>query len=292
MNEPMKADRMAAEGTVIRGMTATSQTAKGDSALAGPAPRASAAITLDDVTVTYSSPGHAPRTVLTGINLTIPAGEFIALVGRSGCGKTTLLNLMAGLVEPSAGSVIVAGGQPRTARQQLGFMLARDALLPWRTARRNVEYGLELRGVAKVRRYEIAQHWLAAVHLQHAGNLWPWQLSQGMRQRVALARTWALDPAVLLMDEPFAALDVTTRLSVQTRFLELWQSEEHRTVIFVTHDLGEAIALADRVVLLGNGQVLDDVQVRIDRPRDLAVIAGDHRYQQIYERFRQQLHEL
>jgi NitT/TauT family transport system ATP-binding protein len=273
-------------------MTASSVASGSDPAVAGPAPCASAAITLDDVTVTYSSPGHNPRTVLAGINLTIPAGEFIALVGRSGCGKTTLLNLVAGLVEPSSGSVVVAGGQARAARQQLGFMLARDALLPWRTARRNVEYGLELRGVAKVRRHEIAQHWLAAVHLEHAENLWPWQLSQGMRQRVALARTWALDPAVLLMDEPFAALDVDTRLSAQSRFLELWQSEEHRTVIFVTHDLGEAVALADRVVLLGNGRVLDDVQVEIDRPRDLAIIAGDHRYQHIYARFRQQLREL
>ena len=107
-------------------------------------------------------------------------------------------------------------------------MLARDALLPWRNAQRNAEYGLELRGVEAKRR-EIATHWLEAVHLQHARQHWPWQLSQGMRQRVALARTWALDPAVLLMDEPFAALDVNTRLSVQERFLELWQAEEHRT---------------------------------------------------------------
>jgi NitT/TauT family transport system ATP-binding protein len=273
-------------------MIATSETSDSDPALAGAAPRASAAITLDHVTVTYSSPGHSPRTVLAGINLTIPVGEFIALVGRSGCGKTTLLNLVAGLVEPSAGSVTVVGGEPRAARQHLGFMLARDALLPWRTAQRNVEYGLELRGVVKARRHEIAQHWLAAVQLEQAGKLWPWQLSQGMRQRVALARTWALDPSVLLMDEPFAALDVDTRLSAQSRFLELWQSEEHRTVIFVTHDLGEAVALADRVVLLGNGRVLDDVQVGIDRPRDLTIIAGDHRYQQIYARFRQQLREL
>ena len=106
--------------------------------------------------------------------------------------------------------------------------------------------GLELRGVARARRREIALHWLEAVQLLHAQHHWPWQLSQGMRQRVALARTWALDPAVLLMDEPFAALDVNTRLSVQKKFLELWQAEEHRTVVFVTHDLGEAIALADR----------------------------------------------
>jgi NitT/TauT family transport system ATP-binding protein len=248
------------------------------------------AIRLAGVTVTYATPGHPERTVLSGIDLTIAKGEFTALVGRSGCGKTTLLNLVAGLVDPSAGSVTVLGAQPRAARGHLGFMLARDALLPWRTARRNVEYGLELRGVGRSERRQTALHWLEAVQLLHAQHQWPWQLSQGMRQRVALARTWALDPAVLLMDEPFAALDVNTRLSAQQKFLELWQAEEHRTVLFVTHDLGEAIALADRVVLLGGGRVLDDVRVEIDRPRDLALIAGDARYQQLHARLRDQLH--
>jgi NitT/TauT family transport system ATP-binding protein len=248
------------------------------------------AIALDGVTVTYSTSGHAQRTVLSSIDLTIPKGQFTALVGRSGCGKTTLLNLIAGLLDPTAGEVTVLGGEPRQARGHLGFMLARDALLPWRTARRNVEYGLELRGVARARRREIALHWLEAVQLTHAQHQWPWQLSQGMRQRVALARTWALDPAVLLMDEPFAALDVNTRVSAQQKFLELWQAEEHRTVIFVTHDLGEAIALADRVVLLGGGQVLDDVPVELDRPRDLAAITAHPGYRQLYDRLRAQLH--
>ena len=255
-----------------------------------PAPGTGAAIALSGVTVAYPTQSHEARTVLSGIDLTIPRGEFTALVGRSGCGKTTLLNLIAGLTEPSAGSVTVLGTEPRAARKQLGFMLARDALLPWRTARRNVEYGLELRGVARAKRREAALHWLEAVQLLHAQHQWPWQLSQGMRQRVALARTWALDPAVLLMDEPFAALDVNTRMSAQKKFLELWQAEEHRTVVFVTHDLGEAIALADRVVLLGGGQVLDDVPVEIDRPRDLPMITSDPRYRRLYERLRGQLH--
>ena len=255
-----------------------------------PVPRAADAIALRDVTVTYSTPGHAPRTVLSGIDLTVRAGEFTALVGRSGCGKTTLLNMVAGLIDPSAGSVTVLGTEPRKAREHLGFMLARDALLPWRNARRNVEYGLELRGVARARRREIATHWLEAVQLQHAQHQWPWQLSQGMRQRVALARTWALDPWLLLMDEPFAALDVNTRRAAQEKFLQLWQSEEHRTVLFVTHDLGEAIALADRVVLLGHGQVLDDVAIDLTRPRDLAAIESDRRYRELHERLRVQLH--
>ena len=271
-------------------MTMTGPDAGTQAQPAEPSRRADDAIALGGVRVTYSTKGHAPRTVLSGIDLTIPNGEFTALVGRSGCGKTTLLNLVAGLMDPSAGSVTVLGAQPRAARGHLGFMLARDALLPWRTARRNVEYGLELRGVGRSERRKTALHWLEAVQLLHAQHQWPWQLSQGMRQRVALARTWALDPAVLLMDEPFAALDVNTRLSAQQKFLELWQAEEHRTVLFVTHDLGEAIALADRVVLLGGGRVLDDVRVEIDRPRDLALIAGDARYQQLHARLRDQLH--
>jgi len=270
-------------------MTMTSPDQAAQPQPSGPSPRASDAIALQGVAVTYSTRGHAPRTVLSGIDLTIPKGEFTALVGRSGCGKTTLLNLVAGLADPSQGSVTVLGTQPRQARGQLGFMLARDALLPWRTARRNVEYGLELRGVPRAQRRETAQHWLEAVQLSHAQHQWPWQLSQGMRQRVALARTWALNPSVLLMDEPFAALDMNTRVSVQRKFLDLWQAEEHRTVVFVTHDLGEAIALADRVVLLGGGQVLDDVRVGIDRPRDLGTITADPRYQELHQRLRERL---
>jgi NitT/TauT family transport system ATP-binding protein len=255
-----------------------------------PVPRAGDAIALTGVTVAYPVPGQERRIVLSGIDLTIPAGQFTALVGRSGCGKTTLLNMVAGLTDPVSGSVTVLGAPPRGAREHVGFMLARDALLPWRNARRNVEYGLELRGVARARRREISAHWIEAVQLQHAQHQWPWQLSQGMRQRVALARTWALNPSVLLMDEPFAALDVNTRRVVQGKFLDLWQSEEHRTVLFVTHDLGEAIALADRVVLLGGGRVLDDVAVGIDRPRDLSAIEDDPRYREIHERLRAQLH--
>jgi NitT/TauT family transport system ATP-binding protein len=239
---------------------------------------------LSGVEAAYGDPQRGIRTVLSGVDLRIARGEFTALVGRSGCGKTTLLNMVAGLVDPTAGTVSVLGKPPRAAREHLGFMLARDALLPWRSALRNVEYGLELRGVPRAERRVTARRWLEAVHLADSADLWPWQLSQGMRQRVALARTWALAPDVLLMDEPFAALDATTRRSIQSEFLQLWQNDEHRTVLFVTHDLGEAIALADRVVLLGDGQVLDDIRVGIDRPRDLDHIAGHPRYRELYGR--------
>lgn len=250
---------------------------------------APSAIKISGVGVDFPAPEGGVRSVLTDVDLEIPAGQFTALVGRSGCGKTTLLNMVAGLVEPTKGTVEVVGKPPREARSELGFMLARDALLPWRNARRNVEYGLEMRGVPRAERRQRAKEWLDAVHLSDAENLWPWQLSQGMRQRVALARTWALNPAVLLMDEPFAALDAQTRLSVQNEFLRLWQEDRDRSVLFVTHDLGEAIALADRIVLIGNGEVLEDIEVGIDRPRDLELITGDRRYLELVELLRDRL---
>jgi len=247
------------------------------------------AVRVDGVTVRFPDPAGGTKTVLRDLDLTIERGQFTALVGRSGCGKTTLLNLVAGVVEASEGSVSVLGRSPRAARSELGFMLARDALLPWRSAQRNVEYGLELRGMAKAQRNETARRWLSAVHLGDAAKLWPWQLSQGMRQRVALARTWALDPEVLLMDEPFAALDAHTRVAVQAEFLRLWQSERSRTVVFVTHDLGEAITLADRIILLSDGDIVDDVTVGIPRPRDNEAIVEHPRFIELHRDLREQL---
>ncbi|MFG2518052.1 ABC transporter ATP-binding protein [Streptomyces sp. NPDC048527] len=248
------------------------------------------AVTFENVTVTFPAADGGVRTILEELNLTIPAGQFVAVVGRSGCGKTTMLNMAAGLVEAADGAVTALGSAPRAARKRMGFMLARDALLPWRTASGNVQYGLELRGVKPTaKRKETASHWLSTVHLADHEKHYPWQLSQGMRQRVALARTWALDPELLLMDEPFAALDVNTRRSAQNEFLDLWQREEHRTVMFVTHDLGEAVALADRVVLMGEGGVLDDVMIDIERPRDLTHITMDSTYQDVLERLRTHL---
>ncbi|SFQ55639.1 ABC transporter ATP-binding protein [Amycolatopsis rubida] len=249
------------------------------------------AIVLGGVRVEFAAPGGELNTVIDDLDLRVPAGQFVALIGRSGCGKTTLLNLVAGLVSQSSGEAAVLGGPPARARRRLGFMMARDALLPWRNARRNVEYGLELRGLPRKSRREIAMRWLDAVHLGRSDRLWPWQLSQGMRQRVALARTWALDPEILLMDEPFAALDAHTRVAVQHEFLNLWQEQE-RTVLFVTHDLTEAISLADRVVLLGNGRILDDVTVGLRRPRDLEAVRVDKRFAELYDRLQRRLNHL
>ncbi|MDV8009372.1 ABC transporter ATP-binding protein [Rhodococcus sp. IEGM 1318] len=242
------------------------------------------AITFSDLTIEFATPEGNTKTVISDLNLSIPRGQFVALIGRSGCGKTTLLNLVAGLVEPTEGDANILGAPPKKARKRLGFMMARDALFPWRTARKNVEYGLELRGTDRTQRRLASDRWLAAVGMSDAKELWPWQLSQGMRQRVALARTWALDPEILLMDEPFAALDAHTRVSVQSEFLALWQGMEGRTVVFVTHDLTEAVSLADRVVLLGEGRILDDVTVDFERPRDLESIRTDPAFIEIYDR--------
>lgn len=243
-----------------------------------------AAITFSDLGVEFTTPEGHTKTVISDLDLSIPRGQFVALIGRSGCGKTTLLNLVAGLVEPSHGEAAVLGDAPKNTRKRLGFMMARDALFPWRSARQNVEYGLELRGINRKKRRTISDRWLQAVGMPEAGDLWPWQLSQGMRQRVALARTWALDPEVLLMDEPFAALDAHTRIAVQSQFLQLWQEMEGRTVVFVTHDLTEALSLADRVVLLGEGRILDDVTVDFERPRNLESIRTDPAFTDLYDR--------
>ena len=247
------------------------------------------AVELNGLTVSFPAPEGGAKVVVDGLDLTIPRGQFVSLVGRSGCGKTTLLNVVAGLVDSSGGAALVLGGSPRQARDRMGFMMARDALFPWRSAQRNVEYGLELRGVRKAERRAASARWLAAVQMSDAAHLWTWQLSQGMRQRVALARTWTLNPDILLMDEPFAALDAQTRVEVQREFLDLWHSEPGRTVIFVTHDLGEAICLADRVLLLGNGRVIDDVIIDIDRPRNLETLTADPRYLDTFNRLRRQL---
>jgi NitT/TauT family transport system ATP-binding protein len=210
---------------------------------------------------------------LDKVNLEIPAGQFVALVGASGCGKTTLLNMLAGLVKPTDGEISVAGKPPKLPNLDIGYMFARDALLPWRTARENVELPLETRGWSAKRRRERSNEMLELVGLKGRENQYRLQLSQGMRQRVALARTLASDPSILLMDEPFAALDARTKLTLQAEFLRIWElgqgSESRKTVIFVTHDLQEAVLLADRVIVMlpNPGRIAEDRLVDLARPR-------------------------
>lgn len=223
---------------------------------------------------------------LDNVNLEIPDGQFVALVGASGCGKTTLMNMIAGLVTPTSGTVKVSGEPPRLPNLDIGYMFARDALLPWRSARRSVELPLEVRGWDRRRRRERADAMLDLVGLADKHTQYRNQLSQGMRQRVALARTLASDPSILLMDEPFAALDARTKLTLEGEFLRIWEDggDSRKTVIFVTHDLDEAVLLADRVVIMlpRPGRIAKDIIVDLPRPR--ADHLGDVRYT---EKFRE-----
>jgi len=198
------------------------------------------------------------------VSLSIQPGEVVSLIGPSGCGKSTLLNMGAGLTRPSAGVVKVRGEVVAGPNKHVAFMLQKDLLMPWRTISENVELGLELRGVKPEQRRQISDRLLAQCHLQGFGPSYPHQLSGGMRQRAALARTLAVDPAVLLMDEPFSALDSQTKMLLQ-QDLARTVAEAGKTVLFITHDLSEAVALSDRILVMSErpGTIVEEITVDI-----------------------------
>ncbi len=198
------------------------------------------------------------------VSLSIQPGEVVSLIGPSGCGKSTLLNMGAGLTRPSAGVVKVRGEVVAGPNKHVAFMLQKDLLMPWRTISENVELGLELRGVKSDQRRQISDRLLAQCHLQGFGPSYPHQLSGGMRQRAALARTLAVDPAVLLMDEPFSALDAQTKMILQ-QDLARTVAEAGKTVLFITHDLSEAVALSDRILVMSErpGTIVEEITVDI-----------------------------
>lgn len=249
------------------------------------APAGPAAIAIDALSHAFPAPdGGEPVLVLDDVSFEVPRGQFLALVGASGCGKTTILNMVAGLVSPLIGTARLEGEIVSRPSRSTGYMFARDGLLPWRTTARNVEVGLELRGQPRSQRHARSQELLRLVGLETYGNAYPWQLSQGMRQRVALARTLAIDPRTLLMDEPFAALDAQTRIKLQGEFLRIWESDR-KTVLFVTHDLSEAVALSDRIIVLSSrpGRIFLDIEIDLPRPRDPETIRFDSRYMKLNE---------
>jgi NitT/TauT family transport system ATP-binding protein len=218
------------------------------------------ALRLNDVSKVFGH-GHGALLALDRIQLSVRLGEFVCVVGASGCGKTTLLNLISGLDHPTVGAVDVLGGRP-------AFMFQETALFPWLTVRRNVELPLRLQGVDRRKRARVAEELLAKVHLQGFGDHRPHQLSGGMRQRVSLARALAQRAEILLMDEPFGSLDAMTRDLLHDEVEGLWRSTG-LTVVFVTHNVREAVRLADRVVLLSSrpGRVVEEFAVSISRPR-------------------------
>lgn len=234
--------------------------------------RPSPTIELRGVTRQFRvAPDTPVFTAVADVGLAVADGEFVSLVGPSGCGKSTLLNLIAGLDTASAGTVTVAGHEVRGQLQrQVGYLFQRDALLPWKTVQANVELPLVFRGMPATQRAPLVAEWIARVGLAGFERHYPHQLSGGMRKRVSLAATFVYQPRILLMDEPFAALDVQTRNLMENELLELWQ-EHRKTVLFVTHDLEEAISLADRVVVLtaNPGSVKCQFPVDLPRPRNV-----------------------
>jgi NitT/TauT family transport system ATP-binding protein len=212
-----------------------------------------------------------PFTVLHDINLDIPRGRFVSVIGESGSGKSTLLRMIAGLLTPKAGQVLHDGVAVRGIDPKLGFVFQQDAVFPWLTVEKNIEYGPKARGLPKAERERLVTYWADLVGLSQFRKAYPKELSGGMRKRVDLARAYANSPDVLLMDEPFGALDVQTKHNMQEAVLELWCSTQ-KTVVFVTHDLDEAVFLSDIVVVLASrpGRVASIVPIQLDRPRNEA----------------------
>ena len=240
-------------------------------------------ISLQNVSKTFRNKAGEEVEAIRSVSFDVKEREFVALVGPSGGGKSTLLNLSAGLYKLDSGQILMAGKNVDGLQTNISYMPSRDALLPWRTVQRNVEYGLELRGFSKDDRKTAAKEMIRQVGLDGAENRYPMQLSSGMRQRVAVARTFVCQPDILLMDEPFSALDAQTRIKVQDLFLRLWE-ERRATVLLVTHDVGEAIALADRIIVLSSSPatVRADVVVPFARPRELRRMNADPKYHELF----------
>ncbi len=225
---------------------------------------------IDNVYKEYT--GRNGKTVaLNGVSLDIKENEFICVVGPSGCGKSTLLNIIAGLLEPTSGDVYLDGKKIEGTGVERGVVFQGYALFPWRTVLKNVMFGLEIKKVPKAEAEKIARKYIKAVGLEGFENSYPKELSGGMRQRVAIARAYAVNPEVLLLDEPFGALDAQTRVQLQTELLNTWEHEK-KTCFFITHDVDEAIILAQRVIIMSArpGRIKKIVDIDIPYPRTQA----------------------
>jgi NitT/TauT family transport system ATP-binding protein len=272
------------------------------------------ALELAGVACTFVSRENRSQryTAVADVSLSVAPGEFVSVVGPTGCGKSTLLNVAAGLLEPSRGSVTVFGEKLAGINRRAGYMFQSEALMPWRTALANVTAGLEFRGVPLAEAREQAGQWLRRVGLGGFGDRYPHQLSGGMRKRTALAQTLVLDPDIILMDEPFSALDVQTRQLMENELLELWAGasdarraapsasrapagggreatgggDRRKAVLFITHDLDEAIALSDRVVVLSAGPAarpIGEFAIDLPRPRDVAEVRVTPRFIELHK---------
>jgi NitT/TauT family transport system ATP-binding protein len=249
-------------------------------------PDSASALALENISVTFAAPaaGTNPYTTVRDTTLVIGRGEFVSVVGPTGCGKTTLLNVAAGLLAPSAGRVRVLGTELCGINRRAGYLFQTDALMPWLSALDNIAVGLVYRGTPRSEARDSARNWLGRVGLSGHGHRYPHQLSGGMKKRVALAQTLIMDPQILLMDEPFSALDIQTRQLMENELLDLW-SADRKSVVFITHDLEEAIALSDRVVVLSAGpetRPIGEYPIDLPRPRDVAEIRLAPRFVELH----------
>ena len=227
-------------------------------------------ITVTQACKSYETSHYTVKAV-NHANLSVESGEAVAIVGPSGSGKSTLLNIIAGLLEPTSGEVIVDGHKVEGTGVDRGVVFQQYALFPWLTVKKNVQFGLKLQGKSQAEMDAIAEKYIKMVGLEKFIDSYPKELSGGMKQRVAIARAYAVNPSVLLMDEPFGALDAQTRTQLQTELLKTWQ-EENKTCFFVTHDIEEAIVLASRVVIMSArpGRIKEIIDIDIPHPRDQA----------------------
>ncbi|MFF4406380.1 ABC transporter ATP-binding protein [Streptomyces sp. NPDC001404] len=249
------------------------------------------AIELRGASKVFRTPSGGVHTAVRDLDLTVGRGEFVAVVGPTGCGKSTALTLVSGLEEPTEGEVLIDGGPVEGIRPEVGFVFQQDAVFPWRTVLSNVAAGPRFRGVPKAEARARARDWLGRVGLAAFADRYPHQLSGGQRKRVALAQTFVNDPAILLMDEPFSALDVQTRALMSDELLELWGGSrgsrpgaQAASVVFVTHDLEEAIALADKVVVMtaGPATVKEVFPIGLPRPRKVESVRLEPQFIELY----------
>ena len=264
----------------------------GASGLPDAAPQAAPAIAFDKVSLRFISTDGQATVALRNFSMQVGRGEFVAIVGPTGCGKSTTLNMITGLLKPTVGQVQVMGQPVQGIDPRIGFVFQADALFPWRSVRDNVAAGPLFRGKPKAQAHALADDWIRRVGLDKFGDHYPHQLSGGMRKRVALAQTFINDPEILLMDEPFSALDMQTRTLMQDELLHLW-SGNGGSVVFVTHDLEEAIALADRVfVLSARPATLKRVYtIDLPRPRVMSQVRYDPQFIELSKRIWDDLRE-
>ena len=246
------------------------------------------ALELNCISVTFRSREDPSQryAAVADTTLRIREGEFVSVVGPTGCGKSTLLNIAAGLLEASSGAVKVFGETLAGINRRAGYMFQTEALMPWRSALDNVMVGLHYHGVPDAQARAQAQAWLERVGLGEFGDRYPHQLSGGMRKRTALAQTLALDPDIILMDEPFSALDIQTRQLMENEVLALWAAKK-KAVLFITHDLDEAIAMSDRVVVLSAGpgtHPIGEFEIDLARPRDVSEVRNHSHFVELHSR--------